>query len=133
MPPQETSELRNRIAFAIARYDWDHGVSTDPDVGLHHGGAAEAVMKVVDSEIAAACRDERDRIAEAIVDDEQRCQAVIDAHPTNPWMCGRLVGLQRARDIAADSYGHTWRMREKEAATELSRHDQEHGIYWEDQ
>lgn len=39
-------------------------------------------------------------IAEAIFADERACTEAISKDPTNPHLNGRLVGLQRARDIA---------------------------------
>lgn len=38
--------------------------------------------------------------ADRIFADEQACQAALAADPTNAWLAGRLLGLQRARDIA---------------------------------
>jgi len=43
--------------------------------------------------------EERNRIAELIFADEQRCREAIYADPANPHLNGRLMGLQRARDI----------------------------------
>lgn len=43
---------------------------------------------------------ERERIAQAIWNDERKCQAAIVNDPTNAHLNGRLAGLQRARDIA---------------------------------
>lgn len=45
----------------------------------------------------------RDDIAARIIADEQKCQEAITTDPTNAWMQGRLVGLQRARDIAGQA------------------------------
>jgi hypothetical protein len=42
----------------------------------------------------------RKRIAEDIFNEEQKIQQYIVSRPTNPSLNGRLLGLQRARDIA---------------------------------
>lgn len=42
-------------------------------------------------------------VADLIRDDEQECLQALTEHPLDAWLNGRLVGLQRARDIAAEA------------------------------
>jgi hypothetical protein len=41
-------------------------------------------------------------VAERIFDEEQRCMAALIDNPADPHLNGRLLGLQRARDIAEE-------------------------------
>lgn len=59
------TELRERIADAIRRYDWDTGISANPEIGKHQWGEAAAVLPVVEAALAAV--EQRAEQAEAAV------------------------------------------------------------------
>lgn len=76
----------------------------DPDhIQALAGWAVDAVRELrVDcdeAEVKAMCGN---ATANRLVVEEQRLQAAIANDPTNPHLQGRLAGLQRARDIAAE-------------------------------
>lgn len=61
-------ELRDQIARAICGYDWDHGISANPDISKHQRGEADAVMAIVRAVTdgyASTTREQRQRAEQA--------------------------------------------------------------------
>src|SRR5262245_18228719 len=70
---QTGQQLREKVAEAISRYDWDHGVSANPEVGSHQRGEADAVMTVVQPQLDRLLESQRSLLEER---EEQIARAV---------------------------------------------------------
>ncbi|MFE6966978.1 hypothetical protein ACFVAJ_17840 [Agromyces sp. NPDC057679] len=113
IPVAPTSEVvagREELAAVIER-GWGNPAWNGTTLRPIDRQLADAVLESVwlARVKAAAVEGERKTIAEAIWDDEQRCgEAIADVDPDKigthhyAHLNGRLLGLQRARDIAAD-------------------------------
>ena len=63
--PDVPDELVALAADAIRRYDWDTGISSNPDIGRHQRGEAAAVLAAV---VPVIERQVRERVAAEIED-----------------------------------------------------------------
>lgn len=96
-----TENVRDCYVYADQQYDGDVANPVRLAVAEFDRWLAEH-----DREVR---QDERKRIAGAIWEDEQRCNAVLYGHqdligtPNYTHLSGRGVGLQRARDIAEEA------------------------------
>jgi hypothetical protein len=92
--PSGRDQLRQALIKALTSDEW---MERHFGIVAHAHDVIDALLPVIDAHVQA----ERERIAAAIWDDEQRCQSAIVDDPTSVHLNGRLAGLQRARDIAS--------------------------------
>jgi len=94
MTDQTASEALTRDEETLAR--WAERRSS----GDVHAGEVELLAIAERLRDALADADQlRAHLGALLVAEEQRCQLAINDSPTDPHLNGRLVGLQRARDI----------------------------------
>lgn len=71
--PTTAPELRDQIAAALHRYDYEHGLSSNPIPSVHHRGEADAVLAVPAIQRALA---QAARLEPAIIEQERLADAI---------------------------------------------------------
>lgn len=101
MSQREDVDLRSRIAMAIARYDWNNGLSANGAPGVHTMGETDAVLDVVLPLLESVEASRRDWAAEAMAMDAI-AERVLTFHGQNEerlsFIARRYLGPARHRD-----------------------------------
>lgn len=95
------TELRERIADAIRRYDWDTGISANPEIGKHQWGEADAVLPVVEAALAAV--EQRAEQAEAAL---QRVREAIEIERAGALESEAMDGPKPVHDARLNTCAH---------------------------